>query len=128
MKIKRGNIYLADLDPAIGSERGKIRPVLVIQNNRGNKHSSTTIIACIKEKSGNKLIPTHFVLPEGLGLKYHSVVMLEQIRVIEKSRIMKHIGAIPDYCMKQIDKKIKLSLALYEAKHKSSKSKIFDDR
>lgn len=113
MKIKRGKIYLADLDPVIGAERGKIRPVLVIQNNKGNKYSETTIIACIKEKvRNNTCLPTQFVLPDGIGLKKQSVVMLEQIRVIEKSRIMKEIGALPEYCMKQIDKKIVLSLEL----------------
>lgn len=92
MKVKRGDIYLADLSDANGSEQGKVRPVVVIQNNRGNKYSPTTIVACLSSKVYSKHhLPTHYLLPEGLGLKYKSMVMCEQIRVLDKSRLIKKI-------------------------------------
>ena len=79
-KIKKGDIYLADMDPAIGSEQGGVRPVLVIQNNKGNKYSPTTIVACLTSRVHTKAsLPAHYLLPDDIGLKYPSMVMLEQI-------------------------------------------------
>lgn len=113
MKIKRGEIYLADLTNATGSEQGRIRPVVVIQNNRGNKYSPTTIVACLSSKVYTKHhLPTHYLLPEGLGLKYKSMVMCEQIRVIDKNRLIKRIGQVDKLNMKHIDKRIQISLDL----------------
>ena len=113
MKVKRGDIYLADLSDANGSEQGKVRPVVVIQNNRGNKYSPTTIVACLSSKVYSKHhLPTHYLLPDGLGLKYKSMVMCEQIRVIDKSRLLKKIATVGRLDMMAIDRKIKISLDL----------------
>ena len=111
--IVRGEIYMADLDPCIGSEQGGIRPVVIIQNNRGNKYSPTTIVACLSSKIYTKHhLPTHHLLPEGIGLKYKSMVMCEQIRVIDKSRLLKKIATVSRLDMLAIDRKIKISLDL----------------
>ncbi|WP_337533128.1 type II toxin-antitoxin system PemK/MazF family toxin [Holdemanella sp.] len=113
MKVKRGDIYLADLSDANGSEQGKVRPVVVIQNNRGNKYSPTTIVACLSSKVNSKHhLPTHYLLPEGLGLKYKSMVMCEQIRVLDKSRLIKKITKLDKRHMMHIDRRIKISLDL----------------
>ena len=113
MKVKRGDVYLADLSDANGSEQGKIRPVVVIQNNRGNKYSPTTIVACLSSKVCSKHhLPTHYLLPEGLGLKYKSMVMCEQIRVLDKSRLIKKITKLDKRHMMHIDRRIKISLDL----------------
>lgn len=113
MKVKRGDIYLADLSDANGSEQGKVRPVVVIQNNRGNKYSPTTIVACLSSKVNSKHhLPTHYLLPDGLGLKYKSMVMCEQIRVLDKSRLIKKITKLDKRHMMHIDRRIKISLDL----------------
>lgn len=113
MKVKRGDIYLADLSDANGSEQGKVRPVVVIQNNRGNKYSPATIVACLSSKVYSKHhLPTHYLLPEGLGLKYKSMVMCEQIRVLDKSRLIKKITKLDKRHMMHIDRRIKISLDL----------------
>ena len=113
MKVKKGEIYLANLNDASGSEQGKVRPVLIIQNNRGNKHSPTTIVACLSSKIYTKHhLPPHHLLPDGIGLKYKSMVMCEQIRVIDKSRLLKKIATISRLDMLAIDRKIKISLDL----------------
>lgn len=113
MKVKRGDIYLADLSDANGSEQGKVRPVVVIQNNRGNKYSPTTIVACLSSKVYSKhLLPTHYLLPEELGLKYKSMVMCEQIRVLDKSRLIKKITKLDKRHLMHIDRRIKISLDL----------------
>lgn len=113
MKVKRGEVYLADLSDASGSEQGKVRPVVIIQNNRGNKYSPTTIVACLSSKIYTKhYLPTHHLLPESIGLKYKSMVMCEQIRVIDKSRLLKKIATVSRLDMLAIDRKIKISLDL----------------
>lgn len=90
MKIKRGEIYLADLGESLGSEQRNIRPVLIIQNNVGNKYSPTTIVSCLSSKVYTKAkIPTHYYISNNKDLKYPSMVMLEQIKVIDKSRLIK---------------------------------------
>ena len=117
MKIKRGQVYLADLKDALGSEQGGIRPVLVVQNNRGNKYSPTIIIACITSKAHTKHhLPTHYYIPESIGLKYPSIIMMEQIRVIDKSRIIKYIGSVSPKFMNILDKKILISLGIKQTK------------
>ena len=97
MKVKRGEVYLADLSDASGSEQGKVRPVVIIQNNTGNRFSTTTIVAPITTKLGKAYLPTHHLLPEGIGLKYKSMVMCEQIRVIDKSRLLKKIATVVNF-------------------------------
>lgn len=112
-KIKRGEIYLACLDSGKGSEQMYVRPVLILQNNRGNKYSSTTIVACITSKIKNKAhLPTHFVLPKEVKLKEASMVMLEQVFSIDKTRLIKKICNVPSYTMNRIDKRILISLGI----------------
>ena len=113
MKIKRGDIYLADLGKGYGSEQGGIRPVLVVQNNKGNKYSTTLLVACITSKAHSKHnLPTHYIIPKDVGLKYDSMVMMEQIKVIDESRIIKFIGKLTPRFMKLIDKRLMISFGL----------------
>ena len=113
MHIKRGEIYLANLDNPFGSEKGGIRPVLIVQNNLGNKYSPTLLVACITSKAHSKHhLPTHYVIPKHVGLKYDSLVMMEQIKVIDEKRIIKYIGKLSPKYMKILDKRLKISLGL----------------
>lgn len=113
MHIKKGEIYLADLNPAIGSEQGGVRPVLIVQNNKGNKYSTTTIVAAISGRAfTKKSLPTHYYLPDSACLKTKSIVMLEQIRVIDQKRLIKYIGKVSPNFMKIINKKLLISLDL----------------
>ena len=97
MTIKRGDMFYADLSPVVGSEQGGIRPVLIIQNDVGNKHSPTVIAAAITSQTGKTKLPTHIEIePEQSGLKAESVVLTEQIRTIDKSRLKEKIGHIDD--------------------------------
>ena len=97
MIIKRGDMFYADLSPVIGSEQGGIRPVLIIQNDMGNKYSPTVIAAAItSQKSKNKLPPHIEINSENSGLKSDSIVLTEQIRTIDKSRLREKIGHIDD--------------------------------
>ena len=109
--FKRGEIYFADLSPVVGSEQGGIRPVLIIQNNIGNKYSPTVIVSAITSQLSKAKLPTHIELPSS---KYHlpkdSVVLLEQIRTLDKRRLKDKISAIDTYKMKEIDKAILISL------------------
>lgn len=111
-EIKRGQIYYADLSPVRGSEQGGQRPILIIQNDRGNRYSPTTIVACITTRTTKNKIPTHFWLDETCGLPKDSMVMLEQIRTIDKSRLQKYIGTISKTDLEEIDKAIKISLGV----------------
>ena len=97
MTIKRGDMFYADLSPVVGSEQGGIRPVLIIQNDRGNKYSPTVIAAAITSKMNKTKLPTHIEI-EGInqGLKNNSVILTEQIRTIDKSRLKEKIGHIDD--------------------------------
>ncbi len=114
MKVKRGEIYLANLDNAYGSEQSKIRPVVVIQNNKGNKHSPTTIVACLSSKINTKAhLPTHYLIRYNKDLKYQSIVMCEQIKVIDQSRLLKKITKLDKRQMTSINKCIKASLDLH---------------
>ena len=97
MIIKRGDMFYADLSPVIGSEQGGVRPVLIIQNDIGNKHSPTVIAAAITSQTGKTKLPTHIEIePEKSGLKAESVILTEQIRTIDKSRLKEKIGHIND--------------------------------
>ena len=97
MVIKRGDMFYADLSPVVGSEQGGIRPVLIIQNDVGNKHSPTVIAAAITSQTGKNRLPTHIEIGLGYGgLKADSVVLAEQIRTIDKSRLREKIGHIND--------------------------------
>ena len=97
MQIKRGDMFYADLSPVVGSEQGGIRPVLIIQNDLGNKYSPTVIAAAITSQTGKNKLPTHIEIDSSLcGLKNNSVVLTEQIRTIDKSRLKERIGHIDD--------------------------------
>ena len=97
MVVKRGDMFYADLSPVVGSEQGGIRPVLIIQNDLGNKYSPTVIAAAITSQTNKAKLPTHIELGENTsGLKSNSVVLAEQIRTIDKSRLKEKIGHIDD--------------------------------
>lgn len=101
--IKRGDIYHADLNPVFGSEQGGYRPVLVIQNNIGNQHSPTVIVAAITSKPKSKL-PTHVAIPADIqGLEKDSVVLLEQLRTLDKKRLDDYIGTLDKQQMMKVD-------------------------
>ncbi|MBS5115469.1 MAG: type II toxin-antitoxin system PemK/MazF family toxin [Erysipelotrichaceae bacterium] len=109
MTIMRGDIYYADLSPVIGSEQGGYRPVLILQNNKGNKFSTTVIVAPISSKVQKNKIPTH-VLIENEELERKSIVLLEQIRTIDKKRIFDKVGSVEKEKMDLINEAIKTSL------------------
>ena len=109
MTIMRGDIYYADLSPVIGSEQGGYRPVLILQNNKGNKFSTTVIVAPISSKVQKNKIPTH-VLIENEKLERKSIVLLEQIRTIDKKRIFDKVGSVEKEKMDLINEAIKTSL------------------
>lgn len=111
MSIKKGEIYYADLSPVVGSEQGGVRPVLIIQNDVGNNHSPTTIVACITTRATKAKMPTHVWLTEGTnGLPKNSMVMMEQIRTIDKSRLKNRIGKICRVDDLRVEKALKISL------------------
>ena len=110
--VKRGQIYWADLSPVIGSEQGGLRPVLIIQNNKGNLFAPTTITAIITTRKTKANLPTHYWLDETCGLPSKSMVELEQIRTIDKSRLGDKIGEVSTADMFEIDRCLATSLAL----------------
>ena len=112
MTIKRGEIYYADLDPTIGSEQNGVRPVLIIQNNTGNHFSPTAIVASITGISKKANMPTHYPLPAGNGLDAPSVVLLEQVRTIDKARIVRYVGQLDETVMKGIDRALAVSMGI----------------
>ena len=104
MIVKRGDIYYADLSPVIGSEQGGVRPVLIIQNDVGNKYSPTVIAAAITSKINKAKMPTHIELgAKEYGLNKDSVILLEQIRTIDKKRLREKIGRLDDELMLKVD-------------------------
>lgn len=114
MEIKRGEIYYADLSPVIGSEQGGVRPILIIQNNTGNKYSPTIIASAITSCLSKAKLPTHIEIVGGkFGLAKDSVILLEQIRTLDKKRLKEKAGAVDDSTMTKIDKAILISLGFY---------------
>jgi mRNA interferase MazF len=114
MVIKRGDMFYADLSPVVGSEQGGIRPVLIIQNDTGNKYSPTVIAAAITSQTGKTKLPTHIEIgAEEVGLKSESVVLAEQIRTIDKSRLKEKIGHITNNeLMEKVNDAIGISFGL----------------
>lgn len=111
--VKRGDIYYADLSPVVGSEQGGMRPVLIVQNDTGNKHSPTVIAAAITSQVGKARLPTHIELAaQGYGLSRDSVILLEQIRTIDKSRLRERMGKLDDATMNKVDSAIAVSFGL----------------
>ncbi|MDQ0480734.1 mRNA interferase MazF [Hathewaya limosa] len=113
MIVKRGDIFYADLSPVVGSEQGGIRPVIIIQNDMGNRHSPTVIISAITSQIDKAKLPTHVeISSEEYGLNKDSVVLLEQIRTLDKRRLKEKIGHMSDKDMVQVDRALKISVGL----------------
>ena len=110
MNVKRGEWYYADLSPVVGSEQGGIRPVLVVQNDVGNKYSPTIIAAAVTSKINKAKLPTHIELPSAYGLAKDSVILLEQIRTLDKRRLKERIGELPPATMVRVNRAILISL------------------
>ena len=111
--VKRGEIYYADLSPVVGSEQGGMRPVLIVQNDTGNKHSPTVIAAAITSQTGKARLPTHIELDaQSVGLTRDSVILLEQIRTIDKSRLRERMGRLDESTMTKVDSAIAVSFGL----------------
>ncbi len=116
MIVKRGDIYYADLSPVVGSEQGGIRPVLIIQNDIGNKYSPTVIAAAITSRINKAKMPTHIELTaKEYGLNKDSVILLEQIRTIDKRRLRERIGRIDDELMDNVNDALSISFGLVGA-------------
>lgn len=123
--MKRGDIYWADLDPVVGSEQGGIRPVLVIQNNRGNQYSPTVIVAAMTSRDKKPGLPIHVpVTAAESGLKYDSVVLTEQVRTLEKTRLTRAAGRLGPGVMRRIDRALALSLGTLSPGGKESEHEL----
>ncbi|MCD8083965.1 MAG: type II toxin-antitoxin system PemK/MazF family toxin [Clostridiales bacterium] len=113
MIIRRGDIYYADLRPVVGSEQGGVRPVLIIQNNMGNRHSPTVICAAITSKMNKAKLPTHVELDtRRCDMVRNSVILLEQLRTIDKQRLRERICHIDEELQKEVDQALMVSLEL----------------
>lgn len=108
--IKRGELYYADLSPVVGSEQGGVRPVLIVQNDVGNKYSPTVIVAAITSQINKAKIPTHIEIGTAYGLVKDSVLLLEQIRTLDKRRLRERIGVLDDKCMENVNRALLISL------------------
>ena len=112
MTIKRGDIFYADLSPVIGSEQGGMRPVLIIQNDVGNRYSPTVIAAAITSKLGKSKLPTHIELPKEYGIEKDSVILLEQVRTIDKSRLREKVCHLDQEILSSVNQALLISFAL----------------
>lgn len=111
--VRRGDIYYADLSPVVGSEQGGTRPVLIVQNDTGNRYSPTVIAAAITSQIGKARLPTHITVPgREVGLSKDSVILLEQIRTLDKRRLREHMGRLTDAQMSKVDTAIAVSFGL----------------
>jgi mRNA interferase MazF len=111
--IKRGEIYYADLSPVVGSEQGGVRPVLIVQNDVGNKHSPTVIAAAITSQKEKSRLPTHISLnSQDCGLAKDSVVLLEQVRTLDKRRLKERMGELDTNSMHRVDSALSVSFGL----------------
>ena len=120
--VKRGDIFYADLSPVVGSEQGGIRPVIIIQNDIGNKYSPTIIVAAITSQINKAKLPTHVeISSEEYGLNKDSVVLLEQIRTVDKKRLKEKIGHMSEKDIQKVDQALLISLGL-------SKNKLVSDK
>ena len=113
MSVKRGDIYYADLSPVVGSEQGGLRPVLIIQNDVGNRYSPTVIAAAITSRLGKTRLPTHIdVFADRVGLVKDSVILLEQVRTLDKRRLKEKMGHLDESIMAQVNRAIAVSVGL----------------
>lgn len=116
--VRRGDIYYADLSPVVGSEQGGVRPVLIVQNDIGNRYSPTVIAAAITSQTGKTKLPTHIEVQSapigsmGNGLAKNSIILLEQIRTIDKRRLKEKMGRLDDRTMQMVDEAISVSFGL----------------
>ena len=111
--VKRGDIFYADLSPVVGSEQGGVRPVLIVQNDTGNRHSPTVIAAAITSQTGKARLPTHIsVSPLSCGLPKQSIILLEQVRTLDKQRLGARIGMLPAPIMAQVNRALFMSLGM----------------
>ncbi len=116
MNVRRGDIYYADLSPVVGSEQGGVRPVLVVQNDVGNKYSPTIIAAAITSQINKAKMPTHIEIEAvDYGLQKDSVILLEQVRTIDKRRLKEKIGHLDDELMERVNDAIGISFGIYES-------------
>ncbi len=117
-QVKRGDIFYADLSPVVGSEQGGLRPVLIIQNDVGNRYSPTVIAAAITSRMGKTRMPTHIdIHAEKVGLAKDSVILLEQIRTLDKRRLKEKLGHLDDAMMNSVNSAIAVSFGLSEPNH-----------
>lgn len=113
--IKRGELYYADLSPVVGSEQGGVRPILIVQNDTGNRFSPTIIAAAITSQINKAKLPTHIEISAGdFGLTKDSVILLEQIRTLDKRRLKERIGELPETTMKNVNLALMISLGFSE--------------
>ena len=113
MTIRRGDIYYADLSPVVGSEQGGVRPVLIVQNDVGNRFSPTVIAAAITSQRGKAKLPTHILLDsQTTGLSRDSIVLLEQVRTIDKHRLKERMGRLDSGSMGRVDQALSISVGL----------------
>ena len=113
MTVRRGDIYYADLSPVVGSEQGGVRPVLIVQNDMGNRYSPTVIAAAITSQKSKANLPTHILLQrQSTGLSRDSIVLLEQVRTIDKHRLKEKMGRIEGDDMQRIDQALSISFGL----------------
>ena len=112
--VKRGEIYYADLSPVVGSEQGGLRPVLVIQNDIGNKYSPTVIVAAITSQIKKAKLPTHIEIAAQQGLQKPSVVLAEQVRTIDKQRLKERVGMLDDDVMQKVDEGLRISIGFVD--------------
>ena len=118
MDIKRGDIFYADLSPVVGSEQGGIRPVLIVQNDVGNRYSPTVIAAAITSQDAKTELPTHINISSGSsGLAKNSVVLLEQIRTLDKQRLKEKRGFADKLAMNKVDRALSISFGLFGGLH-----------
>jgi mRNA interferase MazF len=111
--VRRGDIYYADLSPVVGSEQGGMRPVLIVQNDVGNRHSPTVIAAAITSQQNKSRLPTHIEIEaRTYGLSKDSVILLEQVRTLDKKRLREKMGCLDEAIMHQVDGAIAISLGL----------------
>ncbi|MGE4549367.1 MAG: type II toxin-antitoxin system PemK/MazF family toxin [Intestinibacillus sp.] len=114
--VKRGEIYYADLSPVVGSEQGGVRPVLIIQNNVGNRHSPTVIAAAITSQINKAKMPTHIELgARSFGLTKDSVILMEQIRTLDKKRLRERMGCLDAQHMNRVDEALAVSFGLEQS-------------
>lgn len=119
-RVRRGEIYFADLSPVVGSEQGGVRPVLILQNDVGNHYSPTVIVAAITTQVQKNRLPTHVLLTKKeVPLAHNSVVLLEQVRTIDKQRLQDRITQLNLNRMKEVDRALRVSLGLITTKNKS---------